>query len=146
MRRIRASDTKPEKLVRSVMHRAGYRYTVRGPANRRLPGKPDVVLPRHRLVVFVHGCFWHLHTECREGRTPSSNQGYWAPKLARNVARDTENLNALAASGWRSVVFWECEIERAMRDECLDYLVRGRIATALRERSLEQVAQDPNIC
>lgn len=105
MARIRSKNTVPEQIVRSAIHRAGYRFRLH-PSD--LPGKPDLVLPSRRIAVFVHGCFWHQHS-CREGRVPSSNSAYWAPKLARNVARDAAAQTALAEHGWRCIVIWDCE-------------------------------------
>ncbi len=113
MSRIRARDTMPERVVRSCLHRLGYRYTVNGPKNKELPGKPDIVLPRLSTVVFVHGCFWHQHEECREGRKPGANNSYWGPKLDRTVERDALNQKKLCDLGWRVVIVWECEIEAA---------------------------------
>jgi DNA mismatch endonuclease (patch repair protein) len=107
---IRSRDTGPEIVVRRVLHANGYRFRLGGCG---LPGRPDVVLPRHRTVVRVHGCFWHQHKRCRTGRrVPQSNPGYWVPKLARNVARDRRDRLALRRLGWRVVTVWECEIRR----------------------------------
>jgi DNA mismatch endonuclease (patch repair protein) len=110
MARIRSGDTEPELLVRRVLHAHGYRFRLRV---RHLPGKPDIVLPKHRMVVLVHGCFWHQHRRCRDGsRIPSSNVGYWAQKLARNVERDRQNRRLLRKLGWKVVTVWECDIRR----------------------------------
>ncbi len=109
MGRIRSRNTKPEIMVRSLLHRMGYRFTLRGPSNRRLPGRPDIVLPRHRAVVFVHGCFWHRHRGCRHASCPKSRAGYWQAKFAANVARDQRHQKALWKLGWRVLVVWECE-------------------------------------
>lgn len=109
MGRIRSRDTKPELLVRSLLHRCGFRFSLR---NRKLPGTPDVVLTRHRIVVFVHGCFWHQHPGCSQARCPRSRKGYWQAKLARNVGRDRVNAALLGELGWRVVVLWECEVSR----------------------------------
>jgi len=107
MRRIRSKDTKPELIVRRMLHGLGYRYRLH---RRDLPGKPDLVFGARRKVIFVHGCFWHQHTECREGRAPGSNTSYWAPKLARNVERDEAARSALDGMGWSSTIVWECEL------------------------------------
>ena len=106
MSRIRSRDTTPELVVRSMLHRMGYRFRLH---RKDLPGKPDVVLPRHRKVVLVHGCFWHGHG-CKLGPVPKSNQGYWSPKIAGNRARDARNALALAELGWQVLELWECEI------------------------------------
>jgi DNA mismatch endonuclease (patch repair protein) len=110
MRRIKSKDMKPELLVRRLVHGMGYRYRLH---RKDMPGKPDLVFGPRRKVIFVHGCFWHQHASCREGRVPSSNESYWQPKLARNAQRDAENLANLEGSGWRTLVIWECEMEDA---------------------------------
>lgn len=110
MSRIKGRDTKPELLVRSMLHRLGYRFRLH---HRRLPGRPDVVLPKHRTVVFVHGCFWHRHPRCRYAYTPKSNVAFWTTKFEQNVARDAEARRALRKTGWRVVVVWECQAKDA---------------------------------
>jgi DNA mismatch endonuclease (patch repair protein) len=109
MSRIRGKDTRPERIVRSLVHALGFRFTVNGRSNRELPGKPDLVLRRHRCVVFVHGCFWHGHAKCRGYRLPSSNVGFWRDKILSNKARDRRCLKAMRSLGWRVLVVWECE-------------------------------------
>lgn len=109
MRRVRGKDTKPERLLRSALHRAGFRFRLH---RRSLPGAPDIVFPGRRKAIFVHGCFWHSH-HCGRARKPSSNRDYWIPKLAENKKRDARNRRRLAALGWRSMVVWECQL-RAM--------------------------------
>lgn len=106
MRRIRSKDTVPEMAVRRLVHGMGYRYRLH---RRDIPGKPDLAFPSRRKVIFIHGCFWHQHPGCREGRPPRSNSAYWLPKLARNQGRDKAALEQLAASGWQALVVWECE-------------------------------------
>ena len=110
MRRIRSKNTKPEVLLRSLLHKAGYRFRIH---RKGLPGKPDIVFPGCRKVIFVHGCFWHQHQDCREGRMPGSRQDYWRPKLVRNIERGAQNIQQLQAAGWDVMVIWECEIERS---------------------------------
>lgn len=107
MAQIKGRDTQPELALRSALHRLGLRFRV---CRKDLPGKPDMVLPRHRLAIQVRGCFWHQH-DCGGGRLPKSNLDYWKPKLARNVKRDLANDLALAATGWRVKVVWECELK-----------------------------------
>jgi len=107
MSRIRGRDTKPEIAVRSMLHRLGYRFRV----NRRdLPGKPDIVLPKYRTVVFVHGCFWHRHPGCKYSYTPKSRVEFWADKFRKNVERDRRVRNELERLGWHVEVVWECEL------------------------------------
>lgn len=110
MRRIRSKDTAPEMAVRSLAHRLGYRYRLH---RKDIPGKPDLVFPSRRKVIFIHGCFWHQHPGCREGRPPKSNTAYWLPKLERNMERDKDALARLAAAGWDVLVIWECETKDA---------------------------------
>lgn len=107
MRRVRGRDTAPERRVRSLLHAWGYRFRLH---RKDLPGRPDIVLPRHRKVVFVHGCFWHGHEHCRRAGRPTSNTEFWSPKLDRNRERDRRNLEDLARLGWRAFVVWECRL------------------------------------
>jgi len=106
MSRIRGVDTKPELLVRSLLHRMGYRFRLH---RRDLPGRPDIVLPKYRAVVFVHGCFWHRHRGCRYAYVPKSRKDFWKRKFARNVERDREVRHLLRKAGWKILVVWECE-------------------------------------
>lgn len=108
MAAIRSKDTKPERIVRSMVHRAGYRYRLH---EQRLPGRPDLVFPRFRLVAFVHGCFWHGH-ECSVGQRPRSNTGYWGPKIDRTISRDQQSSRALRGAGWRVSIIRECTFDR----------------------------------
>jgi DNA mismatch endonuclease (patch repair protein) len=107
MSAIRGRDTKPEIMVRSLVHGMGYRYRLH---RRDLPGKPDLVFPRLRKVIFVHGCFWHVH-DCPYGRVqPATNAAFWSEKRGGNANRDRRNAAELRRAGWRSLVIWECEI------------------------------------
>ena len=108
MRRIRSTNTKAEIVVRSLLHKAGFRFRLHYKA---LPGKPDIVLPRYKMTVYVHGCFWHGHQECPEGRRPKSNLEYWDQKLDLNINRDVSNAKLLEKLGWRRIVVWGCELE-----------------------------------
>ncbi len=112
MAKVRSRDTKPEVLVRSLIHRMGFRFRLH---DRRLPGNPDIVLPRHKKIVFVHGCFWHQHEGCPHAARPESNVAYWNKKLDGNMRRDKANLEKLAALGWRVLVIWECETRNRER-------------------------------
>lgn len=107
MSRIRSKDTAPELRLRSLLHRAGYRFRLH---RRDLPGRPDIVLPGSKVAVFVHGCFWHRHQGCRYTTMPGSNPEFWSSKFSRTIERDAENLRALERLGWRVVVAWECRL------------------------------------
>jgi DNA mismatch endonuclease (patch repair protein) len=117
MSSIRGRDTAPELLVRRYLHGAGLRFRLGGTG---LPGRPDVVLPRHRVALFVHGCFWHRHEGCRFTTTPSTNAVFWQLKFARNIARDAANDDRLKALCWHPLVIWECQVSDAL---LLDKLV-----------------------
>jgi DNA mismatch endonuclease, patch repair protein len=108
MARIRSKDTSPEIVLRKLIHGLGYRFRLH---RKDLPGKPDLVFPSRRRVIFVHGCFWHQHPECREGRVPGSRLEYWGPKLRRNQERDAASQAALRGQGWRCLTVWECELK-----------------------------------
>jgi DNA mismatch endonuclease Vsr len=107
MRKIRDRDTGPERRVRSMLHQAGYRFRKHA---AELPGKPDVVFKARRKAIFVHGCFWHHHSECRAGSLPRTRTDYWQQKLERTVTRDKRNISALESQGWQVLVIWECDL------------------------------------
>ena len=109
MSKIRGKNTKPEMILRSELFKKGYRFRVH---RKDLPGNPDIVLPKYHSVIFVHGCFWHYHKNCREGRIPSSNYEFWKEKLQRNIKKDADNIKALRKEDWKVFVIWECEIEK----------------------------------
>ncbi|WP_315985756.1 DNA mismatch endonuclease Vsr [Blastopirellula sp. J2-11] len=110
MRRVRSSDTRPERIVRSLAHRLGYRFRL---GRRDLPGSPDLTFPGRRKVIFVHGCFWHQH-DCARGRRPlpKQNADYWRKKLSRNQQRDRQSLKSLRKLGWKTLIVWECETKQ----------------------------------
>ena len=110
MSRIRSSGMKPEMIVRRMTHAMGYRYRLH---YKKLPGTPDLVFPIRRKAIFVHGCFWHQHSDpaCKKARMPKSNRDYWVSKFERNVVRDAESQSSLVEMGWSVLVIWECEIE-----------------------------------
>lgn len=112
MARIRSSNTSPELALRRELHRLGLRFTL---DNKKLVGKPDLVFPRHRAIVFVHGCFWHRHQGCNICTTPKSNTSFWQEKFDRNVARDARVSAQLDAMGWRVLIAWECELQSGIR-------------------------------
>lgn len=109
MSRVRSKDTRPELLVRRLIHSAGFRYRLHV---RDLPGRPDLVFSRRKKVIFVHGCFWHSHIGCQHARIPKSRTDFWLAKLGANKARDERNLRALDEAGWTVLVLWECELRR----------------------------------
>jgi DNA mismatch endonuclease (patch repair protein) len=108
MKRIRGTNTKPEKMLRSALFKLGFRFRTN---KKDLPGKPDIVLSKYKTVIFVHGCFWHFHQECREGRIPSSNSKFWKKKLLKNIERDEQKQKQLIELGWKVILVWECELE-----------------------------------
>jgi DNA mismatch endonuclease (patch repair protein) len=126
MAAVKSRDTKPEIEVRKALHALGFRYRVHAKVGN---ARPDVVLPKHRAAVFVHGCFWHAHNGCRHARMPASNVGFWREKMGRNVARDARNLRELGDGGWRVAVVWECGVRAIRGDEVArriaDWLANG---------------------
>lgn len=113
MASIRGKNTKPELLLRSAMFAAGFRYRLHV---RGLPGSPDVVFPKYRAVLFVHGCFWHRHESCRYTTFPKSNEDFWRLKFEGNVSRDARNVVLLREQGWRVAIVWECALKRSVYD------------------------------
>jgi DNA mismatch endonuclease, patch repair protein len=112
MSRIRGRNTQPELVLRRLLHAAGFRYRLH---HSRLPGHPDLVLPKYGAVIFVHGCFWHRHAGCRVANTPKSNVEFWTAKFQRNVARDATVESTLRKAGWRVLVVWECSLSTKER-------------------------------
>lgn len=108
---IRGKNTKPEILLRKAMHAKGYRFRLH---DRRLPGQPDMILPRYRTAVFIHGCFWHRHKGCRYATSPATRQDFWAAKFEANVARDHAKEKAVLEQGWRIAVVWECALRNSV--------------------------------
>lgn len=109
MSRITGSNTRPEITLRSMLHRAGFRFRLH---DRRLPGKPDIVLRKYRTVVFVHGCFWHRHVGCRNATTPSTRTEFWMEKFTATVERDERKASELRSHGWKVITVWECDIAK----------------------------------
>lgn len=121
---IRGKDTKPELIVRSFLHRAGLRFRL----HAKLPGKPDLTLPKYRTAVFVHGCFWHRHEDCRYATTPASNATFWQEKFATNVRRDAKVRQQLEELGWRVLIIWSCQLsDRELK----------RLATTIRKNTIK---------
>ncbi|MCM1060539.1 MAG: very short patch repair endonuclease [Eubacterium sp.] len=116
MSQIRSVNTKPEETVRKFLFSRGFRYRKN---DRRFPGKPDIVLPKYRTVIFVNGCFWHGHNGCRYFVMPKSNTNYWKNKIERNIVRDRKNIELLEQQGWKVIVIWECQLKKDVRDAAL---------------------------
>ena len=115
MRHVKSKDTAPEVKLRSLLHKNGFRFRL----NRKdLPGKPDIVLPKFKAVIFVHGCFWHGHS-CNRGHRPQTNIYFWNKKIESNIARDKKDIALLEAQGWRVLVVWQCEIKKKNEDSLL---------------------------
>ena len=112
MSRIRSKDTRPEKTVRSMLYRMGYRFRLH---DKNLPGKPDIVLPKYKTVIFVHGCFWHRHKGCKYAYIPKSRVNFWKDKFAETVRRDKQHLKQLKENGWKVFILWECETKDMYR-------------------------------
>lgn len=110
---IKGANTKPELILRRGLHAVGFRFRVH---EKRLPGRPDIVLPKWRVVIEVRGCFWHRHTGCPKATEPRTNTDFWQDKFSTNVARDRKNIDALLAIGWRVLVVWECAIGRELSE------------------------------
>lgn len=124
MSRIRSSNTSPEIALRRALHALGLRFRLH---RKDLPGKPDIVLPRYKAVVFVHGCFWHRHAGCKVATTPKSNTQFWVDKFDRNVARDARSSGLLKSQGWRVTVVWECELASDRKAEQTAFRVAAQI-------------------
>ena len=119
MSRIKGKDTKPEVLVRKYLFSKGLRFRKN---DKRYPGHPDIVLPKYKTIVFVHGCFWHFHVNCRYAVMPSSNVDFWEKKLKGNRLRDERNKKALTEMGWNVIVVWECQLKKDKQDQTLENL------------------------
>jgi DNA mismatch endonuclease (patch repair protein) len=121
MSRIRSKDTKPEMAVRKYLFAHGFRYRLH---DKKLPGKPDIVLRKYKAAIFVHGCFWHSHESCRYAVTPKSNVEYWANKISGNVSRDRAAGEKLQNLGWKGIVLWECELRKLNFEFVMDRLIK----------------------
>ena len=119
MSQIKSKNTKPEEMVRKYLFSHGFRYRKN---DKRLPGTPDIVLPKYKTVIFVNGCFWHGHENCRYFVMPKSNIEYWQNKISRNIKRDKENDESLTTSGWRVLTVWECQLKKPVREQTLSKL------------------------
>lgn len=119
MSRIKSKETKPEKIVRKFLFAKGLRYRKN---DKRFPGHPDIVLPKYKTIVFVHGCFWHLHENCKFARLPKTNTSFWKNKLMKNKYRDIKEQAELKNMGWKIIVVWECDLKKDKRRQTLDIL------------------------
>lgn len=119
MSRIKGKDTKPELLVRKFLYSRGVRYRI----HSTLPGRPDIVIKKKGIVLFINGCFWHGHTDCKDAGIPKSNSAFWQNKINGNVERDRKNLQKLEQNGWKVLTIWECELEKN-RDSTLSNILR----------------------
>ena len=122
MSRIRADETKPEEIVRKFLFSHGFRYRKN---DKRYPGKPDIVLPKYRTMIFVHGCFWHGHENCKAAELPKTNTDFWIKKISDTRVRDQKNIETLRKEGWNVIIVWQCEIKnKNKRDRRLDLLLK----------------------
>ena len=138
---IRGRDTRPEVMVRKALFAAGFRFRLH---RRDLPGTPDIVLAKHRLAIFVHGCFWHQHPGCRLAAVPGSNQRFWLAKLERNTVRDAGKVAQLLISNWRVLLVWECATRSLDTDE-LQSLLSGHICSDARLAAIEGAVRAPSL-
>lgn len=121
MQQIKGKDTKPEMLVRRFLHANGYRYKLH---DKKLPGKPDIVLPKFHTVIFVHGCFWHGHANCRYFVVPKTSTQWWTDKINRNKANDEKAVKALRKEGWKVIIIWSCNIKSSKSARTLNTLLK----------------------
>lgn len=120
MSRIKGKDTKPEEIVRKYLFSQGFRYRKN---DKRLPGKPDIVLPKYKTVIFVNGCFWHKHEGCKSFVWPKNNAEFWKEKIESNIVRDKKQYDELQNAGWHVIIVWECELKKKQRMDTLEHLV-----------------------
>ena len=125
MASIRSASTKPELKIRHLLWHRGFRYRVN---DRRLPGSPDIVLPKHKTVIFIHGCFWHGHKGCKNYTVPQTNTDFWIAKVARNQERDQEVWRKLEAKGWSVIIVWECELKKTQFEETVSRVEKEILA------------------
>jgi len=121
MSRIRAKNTKPELLVRKFLHANGFRYSLH---NKKLPGKPDIVLPKYKTIIFIHGCFWHGHNKCKYFVVPKTRTKFWLNKIAANKANDEKAVKTLRKDGWKVITAWECALKPAKHEITLDKILQ----------------------
>jgi len=135
MAQIKSCNTRPEIIVRSALHRLGFRFRLN---YKKLPCKPDIVLPRLKVAIFVHGCFWHQHSGCKISHVPKSQTHFWQKKFLRNIARDNKNEQLLLSLGWRVITIWECQTRDLNHlTALLSYELAGKKMASLREEATE---------
>ena len=150
MSHIRSKSTRPEELIRKCLWRQGFRYLVN---DKRLPGRPDIVLPKYRTVIFVHGCFWHGHKDCKFYTVPKTNTEFWMAKVTRNQERDQEVWRKLEAKGWSVIIVWECQLKKAVLEETVNHVADEirhngeilRCAQKERKKAREEYRQERRI-
>ena len=142
MASIRGRDTKPEMLVRRTLHAAGFRFRLHA---RQMPGRPDIVLPKHRVAIFVHGCFWHRHEGCRFCTIPATRPEFWRDKFASNVERDARNNASLVASGWRVATIWECALKNRSNVDWATLLIEWMKATQDSANRTIEIGTEPSV-
>lgn len=120
MSRIKGKDTKPEMLVRKYLHAQGFRYKLH---DKTLPGKPDLVLPKYKTVIFIHGCFWHGHTNCKYFKIPQTRTQWWTDKISYNKSKDRQTVKAIRKDGWKIIIVWECNLKKGKAEKTLNKLV-----------------------
>jgi DNA mismatch endonuclease, patch repair protein len=125
MSRIKSKDTKPEMLVRHFLHANGFRYKLH---DRSLSGKPDIVLPKYKTVIFIHGCFWHAHKNCKYFTLPKTRTAWWKNKLNTNVLNDEKTIKALKKDGWKIIVVWQCKLKKEKLEKTLQQILSKLIA------------------
>ena len=135
MSRVRSENSGPELTMRRALWYKGFRYRVNAP---RLPGRPDIVLLRYRTVIFVHGCFWHGHKDCKYYTIPKTNTEFWKAKVARNQERDQEVWRKLEAKGWSVIIVWECELKKAKLEETIDRVVGAIVRNGEAYRAVQE--------
>jgi DNA mismatch endonuclease (patch repair protein) len=122
MSRIRSKDTKPELLVRRFLHKNGFRYRLHV---KDLPGKPDIVLPKYKTVIFIHGCFWHGHEGCKYSTLPETRKDWWRNKIGKNIANDRKSEEILMATGWKIIIIWSCSLKKSSQIQDLAHLLNA---------------------
>ena len=135
MAAIHSASTKPEQMLRHSLWSLGFRYRIN---DKRLPGRPDIVLPKYRTVIFVHGCFWHGHKDCKNYTVPKTNTDFWVAKVARNQERDQEVWRKLEAKGWSVIIVWECQLKKRRMDETVERVKQEIIRNGERYRIAQE--------